>query len=221
MPDDTKGKFPVLRQPASGIPAVTDTPEGLLEAVSSLLGGTGPVAIDTERAQGFRYDSCARLVQIKRRGAGIFLIDTMALPDLSSLAPALQAPWIFHAPGGDLGPLADVGLVPPSLFDTEIAARLLGVESFSLRGVCEAILGVTIDKAHQNEDWSLRPLPKDWLRYAALDVELLPELCEQLSEQLMSLGRLEWANQEFEYERLHPQVSRPSSWRNIKHLAKV
>lgn len=221
MEPEQAEELPVLRQPAAGVPSITDTETGLDDAIAALSTGTGPVAVDTERAQGFRYDPSARLVQLKRTGAGIFLIDTMALPDLTRLAPAMQAPWILHAPGGDLLPLEEIGLRPASIFDTEVAARLLGSKSFSLRGVCESFLGVTLEKTHQNEDWSLRPLPKDWLRYAALDVELLPDLYSLLSERLEKAGRLEWAREEFEHERLHSPVPRPASWQNIKGLSRI
>lgn len=213
--------LPVLRQPASGVPSIIDTPEGLAGAIEAMSSLTTPVAIDTERAQGFRYDGSARLVQIKRPGAGIFLIDSEVLSDLHPLADILDSPWIFHAPGGDLLPLAELGMVPPSLFDTELAARLTGVESFSLRGVCEAVLGVSLDKSHQNEDWSLRPLPTDWLRYAALDVELLPQLREALLARLEALGRLDWAEQEFGYLLTHPNVPKANTWQNLKGVSRA
>lgn len=209
-------EYPIKTTLADGVPAVTETPEELAE-VERLLGASSePVAVDTERAQGFRYGAEAWLVQIRRQDVGTFLIDSNRLPDLSSLGQTLQAPWIFHAADQDLYSLAELGLRPDEIFDTEVAARLAGLKQFSLRGACEAMLGYTLEKTHQNENWSVRPLPADWLRYAAMDVEVLPDLHAALSERLESLGRLEWAEEEFTFALANPMVPRESRWQNLK-----
>ena len=135
------------------------------------------MAVDAERASGYRYSQRAYLVQLRRAGAGTFLIDPIELPDLSSLDEALaDAEWILHAANQDLPCLAELGMRPRRLFDTELAGRLLGSERVALGTMLEQYLGISLEKGHSAADWSTRPLPHDWLVYAALDVELLIEL---------------------------------------------
>lgn len=211
----------LLRTPSEGIPPLVDTEEALEQVAYSLSKGTGPVAVDTERAQGYRYGAGAYLLQLRRRGAGSFLIDSHAFADLKPLSSALEEEWILHAADQDLACLNELGLAPPSIFDTEVAARLLGFERFSLGALTEQILGITLEKSHQNEDWSLRPLPVDWLRYAALDVELLADLRENLLVRLSDAGRTQWAAEEFDYELTHPLRPRVPHWRDLKGLGRV
>ena len=90
-----------------------------------------------------------------------------------------------------------MGLRPARVFDTELAARLAGFERVGLASVVEQLLGYTLEKGFSAADWSTRPLPQDWLRYAALDVELLIELRELLRAELERQGKLGWAEQEF------------------------
>lgn len=214
-------EYPVLTKLRDGIPELIDTAPALKLATEALGSSSQPVALDTERAQGFRYGTGAWLVQIRRDDVGTFLIDSHALPDLSELAEVLQTTWILHAAEQDLPCLTDLGMDAPTLFDTETAARLAGSRHFSLRGICEEFLGLTLEKAHQHENWSVRPLPTDWLRYAAMDVEVLPQLEEILRSCLEKLDRLEWANQEFEYQRTHPLQAKENRWENLKGLGKV
>src|SRR5699024_213261 len=116
-----------------GLTGVVDTPEGLAATIDAFGAGSGPVAVDAERASGYRYGQSAYLVQLRREDAGTALIDPPALPDLSALSAALApAEWVLHAANQDLPCLAEVGLVPTSLFDTELAARLLGYERVGL-----------------------------------------------------------------------------------------
>ena len=139
--------------------------------------GEGPVAIDAERASGYRYGQRAYLVQVRREGAGTWLIDPVGCPDLTPLDEAIgAAEWILHAATQDLACLAEVGLRPRQLFDTELAARILGLPRVGLAAVVEHYLGLSLAKEHSAVDWSTRPLPEPWLRYAALDVEVLDEL---------------------------------------------
>lgn len=211
----------LLRSPAEGVPPLIESAQALSEAAEAIAQGTGPIAVDTERAQGYRYGGGAYLVQIRRSGAGSFLVDSHAFPDLLPLSAAMDEEWILHAADQDLACLKELGLVPPSIFDTEIAARLLGFDRFSLGALTEQILKISLEKSHQNEDWSLRPLPIDWLRYAALDVELLGDLRESLLVRLEDAGRIDWANQEFAHELDFPLVPREPSWRDLKGLGKV
>ena len=152
--------------PRGGVPAVIDTPDHLKRAARALKKGRAPVALDVERAQGFRYGNDPYLVQIRREDVGTYLIDTHALTDLTILNEGLKETWLLHDAAQDLPNLRQLGLEPPLLFDTEIAARLIGLERFGLAAVCEQVLGLGLVKDHQASDWSLRPLPKDWLRYA-------------------------------------------------------
>ncbi len=218
---DASRDLPVLTALSDGIPSVVDTPDGLDAVVGHLAASSAPVAVDTERAQGFRYGAEAWLVQVRRDDVGTFLIDSHALPDLRQLSQVLDAPWVFHSAGQDLPSLEELGMVPTSIFDTEIAARLTGVEHFSLQGTCEEVLGFTLEKAHQNENWSVRPLPKPWLRYAAMDVEVLPALQAALQQRLAESGRQDWAQQEFEYARTHPVRSKEPRWQNLKGVGKL
>ncbi|MCG2799913.1 MAG: ribonuclease D [Cellulomonas sp.] len=212
-----------LVEPADGVPAVIDTPSALAEAVARFAAGTGPVAVDAERASGYRYGQRAYLVQLRREGAGTALVDPAALPDLSSLSEALTGvEWVLHAASQDLPCLAEVGLHPSRVFDTELAARLLGFERVGLAAVVAQVLGLGLAKEHSAVDWSTRPLPIDWLRYAALDVEVLVELRDRLAEQLALAGKAVWAAQEFDSERTAPpRPARVDPWRRISGLHTV
>lgn len=183
---------------------VVDSVESLEQCLDSLSAATGPVAFDTERAHGHRYWPKAYLLQIRREGAGTWLIDPVALEadgtaDLSAVVDACgDATWIIHAASQDLPCMRGVGVIPPRIFDTELAARLLGKPGASLGALLFAELGVKLRKAHSADNWSKRPLPESWLVYAALDVDYLLELAEVLREDLILAGRDEWANQEFD-----------------------
>ena len=191
----------LLTEPADGVPDVVDTPDALAETIAALRNGTGPVAVDAERAHGFRYTQRAYLIQLRRAGAGTHLIDPVALgepADLSALSEAIvDAEWIIHAASQDLSCMHEIGLRPRILFDTELAARLLGYPRVALGTMIEELFGVRLLKEHSASDWSSRPLPPEWLTYAALDVELLIELRDKLAAQLHEAGKWEWAQQEF------------------------
>lgn len=185
-----------LREP---LPEVIATPEALAAYVAKVAAGSGPVGLDAERASGYRYSQRAYLVQVRREGAGTALIDPIALPDLSSLDEAIgDAEWILHAATQDLVCLAEVGLHPRALFDTELAGRLLNLPRVGLATLVESLLGSSLAKEHSAVDWSTRPLPEPWLEYAALDVEVLVELRDVMDERLVAAGKREWAAEEFE-----------------------
>jgi len=187
-----------LDAPREGVPLVIDTPAGLERCAAAIAGGTGPAGVDAERASGFRYGQRAFLVQIRREGAGTWLIDPEPFDDLKIVNEALSGvEWILHASTQDLPCLAELGMWPDKLFDTELAARLAGLPRVGLAAVIEQLLGFGLAKEHSAADWSTRPLPEPWLRYAALDVEVLAELREELIELLEADGKLEFAEQEF------------------------
>ena len=157
------------------------------------------MAVDAERASGYRYGQRAYLVQIRRTGSGTGLLDPIPLPDLSVIQDAIaDAEWVLHAANQDLPCLAEIGLVPSRIFDTELAARLAGLPRVGLGAVVESLLGYSLQKGHSAADWSTRPLPEEWLVYAALDVEVLVDLRDALAAILDEQGKSEWARQEFE-----------------------
>ena len=213
-------EVPLLSEPADGVPEPITNSAELTKLVALLAAGTGPVAFDAERASGYRYSQRAYLVQLRRAGAGTALIDPTALPALSGVNAALKdTEWILHAASQDLTCLAELGLHPPRLFDTELAGRLLGDERVALGTMVEQHLGVRLEKGHSAADWSTRPLPHDWLIYAALDVELLVDLRDVLAEALLAAGKDEWARQEFEAVRLAPPpVPRVDPWRRTSGI---
>jgi ribonuclease D len=213
-------EVPVLREPRDGVPEPITTATQLRATVEALRHGTGPVAVDAERASGYRYSQRAYLVQLRRAGSGTALIDPIQLPDLHEVAEALgDAEWILHAAGQDLPCLAEVGLYPTRLFDTELAGRLLGDNRVALGTMVERHLGVRLEKGYSSADWSTRPLPHDWLVYAALDVELLVALRQALAAELESAGKTEWAQQEFEAERVAPvPAPREDPWRRTSGI---
>ncbi len=212
-----------LLEPADGLPPVIVTPEDLAAAVDRLAAGHGPVAVDAERASGYRYGQKAYLVQLRRAGAGSVLIDPIACPDLSGLDAALaQVEAVLHAASQDLPCLAEIGYRPRELFDTELAGRLLGYPRVALGTMLEEILGFRLAKEHSAADWSVRPLPPEMLKYAALDVEVLAELRDVLAEQLAEQGKTEWANQEFAAIIAAPPLPpRADPWRRTSGIHKV
>ena len=220
---DVEPDVPLLREPADGVPEPLTTPEELAELVERMRAGSGPVALDAERASGYRYSQRAYLVQLRRAGVGTALIDPIELPDLGALNDAIgEAEWILHAANQDLSCLAEVGLRPTRLFDTELAGRLLGEERVALGTMVEQHLGVRLEKGHSAADWSTRPLPHDWLNYAALDVELLIPLRAALAAALGDAGKQEWAQQEFEAVRVAPPAPpRAEPWRRTSGIHKV
>ncbi|WP_230208285.1 HRDC domain-containing protein [Microlunatus sp. Gsoil 973] len=221
----------VVTEPADGLGMVVADPAGYQQAVAALAAGTGPVAIDAERAHGFRYSNRAYLIQLRRQGAGTVLIDPIALApgtgpadfgDLDELI--IDEEWIIHAAHQDLPCLVELGLVPGHIFDTELAGRLLGYPRVNLGTLLEEFFGVRLLKEHSAADWSKRPLPRDWLNYAALDVELLIDLRNALAERLAETGKDEWARQEFEFLATHstdPADVRPDPWRRTSGIHRI
>jgi ribonuclease D len=214
----------LLTQPAEGTPDVVETPRALRDASDALAAGHGPIAVDTERASGYRYSQRAYLVQVRREGAGTFLLDPVAVDDrIDPFIAALSGPeWVLHAASQDLPCLAELGLRPARLFDTELAGRLAGYERVALGTLVELLLGYHLEKGHGAADWSRRPLPQDWLDYAALDVELLIQLRDVLEEELREQGKLDWALEEFEALRTAPPAPpRAEPWRRTSGIHRV
>jgi ribonuclease D len=216
-PDDEPAAPPAvpLLAPRDGLPPVIDTSTALVGYAEALRAGTGPVAVDAERASGYRYGQRAYLVQLRRAGSGTGLIDPVPLPDLSVVQEAIgDVEWVLHAANQDLPCLAEIGLVPARIFDTELAGRLAGLPRVGLGAVVESLLGYSLQKGHSAADWSTRPLPQEWLVYAALDVEVLVDLRDALAALLDEQGKTEWARQEFEaILAAGPPAPKPDPWR--------
>ncbi|MGN7188126.1 ribonuclease D [Microbacterium enclense] len=202
---------------------VIEDAEGFLAACDTLAAGSGPVAVDVERASGFRYSQRAYLIQVFRRGAGVFLFDPSTIEDFAPLQAAIgDTEWVFHAASQDLPSLRERGLEPPSIFDTELGSRLLGHERVGLGAVVEQTLGITLAKAHSAADWSTRPLPASWLEYAALDVEHLIDVRDVLAAELDEQHKTQFAREEFQavLDRL-PKPARDDPWRRLSGLHAV
>ena len=205
-----------------GLPLVVTTDTALAQVCAAVEAGSGPIAIDAERASGYRYSARAYLIQVRREGSGTALIDPIGFESMAPLQAAFgDDEWILHAATQDLPCLAEVGLRPTSLFDTELAGRLLGYPRVGLATLVETILGKALRKEHSAVDWSTRPLPDPWLEYAALDVEVLIELRDRLAAELVAAGKDEWARQEFLHLLDHEPRERSEPWRRTSGLHRV
>jgi ribonuclease D len=223
--DDTPGPVP-LTEPRDGVPTPLTTPDELAAAVAALRADNGvrlPIAIDAERASGYRYGQRAYLVQLRREDVGTMLFDPVYLPDLSTLGAAIaDDEWVLHAASQDLPCLAEIGLHATRVFDTELAGRLLGYAKVGLGSIVEEVLGFTLEKGHSAADWSTRPLPEPWIRYAALDVEVLVELRDRLAAQLDESGKRQWAEEEFAaIVAAQPATPRVDPWRRTTGMHRV
>lgn len=209
--------------PSGGVPEPITHPQQLARFIDALAQGTGPVALDAERASGFRYSGRAYLIQIRREGSGTALIDPLNFDDLSSVAePIANEEWILHAATQDLPCLAEVGMQPTRLFDTELAGRLLGSDRVNLAALVDEQLGHYLPKGHGATDWSQRPFTTDQLRYAALDVELLIPLRHSLHEQLVANNLWTAAHEEFSaLVHFTPRDRGPDPWRRTSGIHKV
>lgn len=173
------------------------------EAIEELAHGDGPIAVDAERASGYRYFSHAYLFQFYRRGSRIFLIDPIGLrSDLDAISRfnerLANEEWIIHASTQDLPCIREFGFTPKRLFDTELGGRLAGLPRVGLGPLTEQLLSLSLAKEHSAVDWSIRPLHPEWRNYAALDVDVLPDLRDALATILESQTKLELATEEFE-----------------------
>ena len=217
----------LLTAPYQGLPELVSTPEQFDAMLAELKSGSGPFAVDAERASGYRYSSRAYLIQIKRTNGGLHLIDPIPFGVGSAHFAALNDLWqgeevILHASTQDLPCMRELGLNPTLLFDTELAGRLVGLPRVGLGALVESLLDVGLAKEHSAQDWSVRPLPEDWLNYAALDVELLIELRDEIEKLLVEKKKLEWAKQEFAaILTAPPSAKRIDPWRRTSGMHKV
>ena len=216
-----------LLHPAQGTPPVIDTAAKFQDALAQLSQGHGPFAVDAERASGFRYSARAYLIQIKRNDGGLHLIDPIPFGPGHELFTQLNSLMntdevILHASTQDLPCLRELGISPIKLFDTELAGRIAGLPRVGLGPLLETLMGVSLAKEHSAADWSARPLPNEWLTYAALDVELLVELRDRMYEILKSSNKLSWALEEFAaILKALPAPPRVDPWRRTSGMHKV
>ena len=216
-----------LLQPSAGTPEIIDTEEAFRAALDQLAQGSGPFAVDAERASGFRYSARAYLIQIKRTDGGLHLIDPIPFgpghqlfSELNNLLNTDEV--ILHASTQDLPCLRELGINPIKLFDTELAGRIAGLPRVGLGPLLESLMGVLLAKEHSAADWSTRPLPKDWLTYAALDVELLVELRNHMYTILADAKKLPWALEEFaSILKALPAPPRVDPWRRTSGMHKI
>jgi len=199
---------------------VIEDRETYLRAVDEIAAGRGPVAVDAERASGYRYSQRAYLIQLYRRGSGVFLFDPIAVGSFAELQDAIaDEEWVFHAASQDLPCLRDIGLVPTRIFDTELGARIAGLARVGLGAVVEELLGIHLAKEHSAADWSTRPLPQSWLVYAALDVELLVDLRDAMAARLDAAGKHRMAEEEFDAVLMRtPKPPRAEPWRRLSGM---
>ncbi|WP_293004413.1 ribonuclease D [Mycobacterium sp.] len=230
-PDAAEPDVTPLLHPADGVPDLSVTADEIQAAATLLAQGHGPFAVDAERASGFRYSNRAYLIQIRRAGAGTVLIDPVShggdsLTVLRPIADVLaDDEWILHAADQDLPCLAEVGMQPPALYDTELAGRLAGFDRVNLAAMTQRLLGVGLAKGHGAADWSRRPLPAAWLNYAALDVEVLIDLRAAIAGVLAEQNKTGWAAEEFDFLRSGasqgPPTTRRDRWRRTSGIHKV
>jgi ribonuclease D len=208
------------------MPDLITTREQFLEMLDSLRAGHGPIAIDAERASGYRYSQRAYLIQIFRRAGGLHLIDPIAVADTELWGELNRSfadqEWIIHASTQDLPCLRELGLDPQILFDTELGGRIAGCPRVGLGPLCESLLGLALAKEHSAVDWSIRPLKSEWLIYAALDVDVLVDLRDEVEKLLLANGKLEWAREDFAAILKNPPApARKDPWRRTSGMHKV
>jgi ribonuclease D len=221
-------ELPLLQAPRAKVHLITN--QNLLGQVVEAIASTrGAIAIDAERASGFKYSQRAYLVQIRASNTDIFLIDPAASPEVvpskefAELASLMKdREWILHAATQDLPCLNEIGLYPGAIFDTELAGRLSGQPRVGLGALTESLLHFRLAKEHSAADWSTRPFPDSWLNYAALDVDVLHELATEVETLLSEQGKLDWAKQEFDaLMSFQPKPQKLDRWRGITGLHKV
>jgi ribonuclease D len=226
----TTSELTPLLLPRAGVPPVITTESAFEEMISTLLNGVGPIAIDAERASGYKYSQRAYLIQLYRVNGGLHLIDPIAIENKSLWQEFnknfANIEWVIHASTQDLPCLLELGLNPQSLFDTELGARIAGSPRVGLGALAESLLELQLAKEHSAVDWSIRPLKPEWLTYAALDVDVLLDIREKVEKLLLEKNKLDWAKEDFAAILLNfkskqgdqPKVDR---WRKTSGMHKV
>jgi ribonuclease D len=179
--------------------AYLDTPDAVSRFLTSI-GRADAIALDTEGASYHRFVDRIYLLQLSTRDKSA-IIDPLPIGTPPVLGDLLESPnveVVFHDADYDLRLLQqDYGWHVRNIFDTRVAAQLLGIRAFGLAALLERYFSVKLDKKHQRADWSRRPLTPDMLDYAALDTAHLLALRDRLAEELDRTGRRAWAQEEF------------------------
>lgn len=185
------------------------------------------LAIDMEADSLYHYYEKVCLLQLST-DSETYVVDTLAVKDLDELGPIMSdcsVEKVFHAAGYDVLSLRrDYGFSFCNLFDTHLAAQLLGYEQLGLDVLLESLLSVFHSKRRQRDDWSRRPLEPEQLQYAAMDTRHLLRLRDLLEEQLDAKGRLSWAQEEFRYAAGPPAQEKqfdPEGYLRIKGIRKL
>jgi len=215
-----------LLTPRNGMPSLIEDDIALRLAIEELAQGEGPIAVDAERASGFRYSQRAYLIQIFRRNGGLHLIDPIAANNSATWSLMDQTfkecEWVIHASTQDLPCLRELGIHPTQLFDTELGGRIAGCERVGLGALSESLLELQLAKEHSAVDWSLRPLKDEWLTYAALDVDVLIDLRDEVEKLLEARGYLEYAREDFAAILSAPaHPSKRDPWRKTSGMHKI
>lgn len=216
----------LLLLPRDGMPSLIENDLALHLAIAELAKGDGPIAIDAERASGFRYSQRAYLIQIYRRNGGLHIIDPIAADNPATWALMNETfkncEWVIHASTQDLPCLRELGLYPTQLFDTELGARIAGCERVGLGALSESLLQLQLAKEHSAVDWSLRPLKQEWLIYAALDVDVLIDLRDEVEKLLEARGYLDYAKEDFAaILAAPPHPNKRDPWRRTSGMHRV
>lgn len=198
--------------------------QDVLERELTAVGAQPQIAVDTEADSLHSYFDKVCLIQISA-GDDDLIIDPLARVDLAPFGAILADPGtlkVFHGGDYDLRILnRDFGFTVANLIDTSVCAQLLGYEGIGLAALLDRHFGVKLNKAHQRADWSKRPLPADMLEYAATDTHYLIPLAAKLRDELLALGRWEWAVEEFarlETVRYREIDADAEPWRKVKNL---
>ena len=188
-----------MAQPEPHTPLFLDTPEETARFLREI-STAREIAVDTEGASFHRFIDRIYLLQISTRDQSA-IIDPLAVPQLDGLGALMErsdVEVVFHDADYDLRLLRqDYGWDVVCIFDTRVAAQLLGIRTFGLAALLERYFGVKLEKKYQRADWSLRPLTPGMLEYAAQDTMHLLELRDRMKADLERAGRLTWAEEEF------------------------
>lgn len=205
---------------------LVESDESLIKAIESIKASNKAIALDAERASGFRYGQRAYLIQVAVAKNAIYLIDPIAEYTSATwqefVSVLSNTTWIIHAASQDIPCLAELGITPKEILDTELGSRILGLPRVSLGTITEHYLSLRLAKEHSAVDWSERPLRKEWLDYAALDVDVLHELWACVEKDLKSQTKLDLAIEEFTYLTTHqPKPPKLDRWRSLTGLHEI
>jgi ribonuclease D len=211
-----------LTEPRREVFLVTNL-DSLAKAASAIR-DVSEIGLDAERASGFKYSNRAYLVQFSTADS-IFLLDptVFSQSDLNSLIETVnQKLWILHSATQDIPCLRELGFTPSAIYDTELSARICGIEKFGLSSIALELLDLEMEKEHSAADWSQRPLSAEMLNYAALDVDVLHDLKSALDRKVKEMGRAHWLDQELiRLLSFKPKPQPKDAWRSLPGITKI